>query len=295
MGRSRLESPWNPLGLFAAARNTGRVPKLLETLIAGLERPREITAQVVNHLVGTYGIDRGGIGAFVVNELSKLEDYEIDLILSPLFTPTLGDQSVVAELLGRESVSKSQWPGFIEQLAARPTRAQLVTDDGQTHAVPLRAVTLERYVHRLRLDATIPEPLFNLLNHLPPAADRPMLKAVARRAIWENAGRQQLLMSYLTSATSGDGYQLDDAVELLKLAETYEPANVAELRSRIPHWQQVLRQEINEAGNPKPFFNERVQEMHGGGRDQRRQDNSRLSTKENEFAFLERLQAVLKG
>jgi hypothetical protein len=44
-------------------------------------------------------------------------------------------------------------------------------------------VTLERYVHRLRLNATIPEPLFKLLHHLPPAADRPLLKAVARQAV----------------------------------------------------------------------------------------------------------------
>ena len=284
---------WNPLGLFAPAINTEGVLNLLEALVAELERPREITAQVVNHLIGTYGIDRGGVGAFLVSELPKLEDYEVDLILSPLFTPTLRDQSVFAVLLGRDSVPKSQWPGLIQQLVARPTRTQLVTDDGETYSVPLREVTLERYVHRLRLEATISESLFKLLNHLPPAADCPMLKAIARRAIWENAVRQQILAGYLTSATSGDEYRLDDAVELLKVAETYEPADGAELLARIPHWQQVLREEINDAVSPKPFFNERVQEMHGGGRDQRPQNNSRVTAKENEMAFLERLQRVL--
>jgi len=270
------------------------VPNLLDALAAELERPREITAQVASHVIGTYGIDRGAVGEFLANELSKLEDYEIDLILSPLFTPTLRDQAVFAELLGRESVSRSAWPGLIQQLAARPTQAQLVSDDGLTHAVLLREVTLERFVHRLRLEATIPEPLFNLINHLAPVADRPMLKAIARRAIWETTGRQQMLMAYLTATAGGGEYRVLDAVELLKLAETYEPANVADLLSRIPHWQQVLRQEINEAANPKPFFNERVQEMHGGGRDQRRQDNSRVNAKENEQAFLERLERVFR-
>jgi hypothetical protein len=33
--------------------------------------------------------------------------------------------------------------------------------------------------------------------------------------------------------------------------------------------------------------------MHGGGRDQRKQDDFRLSAKEGEFAFLGRLQEVL--
>jgi hypothetical protein len=273
--------------------NNAPVSNLLEALAAALERPRAITAQVIHHLVSTHGIGRDQIGAFLAGELPKLEDYEIDLILSPLFTPTLKDQSVFAEGLGRESVPRTEWPGLVQQLAGRPTRAQLVTDDGQTHVVPLREVTIERFVHRLRLDGTIPGPLFEAINHLAPAADRPLLKAIARRAVWEEAGRRQILVAYLTTAASGEAYRLADAVDLLKLTETYEPADVGDLLARIPHWQQVLLQEINEATGPKPFFNERVQEMHGGGRDQRRQDHSRVSAMENERAFLDRLQRVL--
>jgi hypothetical protein len=159
--------------------------------------------------------------------------------------------------------------------------------------VPLRDVTIGRFVHRLRLDATIPDPLFRLIGQLPPATDRPLLMAIARRATWDNDGRREILTRYLSTAAGGESYRLDDAVELLKLAETYQPASVAELLAHIPHWLQVLRQEINEAAGAKPFFNERVQDLHGGGRDQRRQDNSRISAKENERAFLERLQQVL--
>lgn len=274
--------------------NTVLVSNLLEVLVAELERPREITAQVANHLIGTYGVSRDGIGALLVNEMPGLEDYEVDLILSPLFTPTLRDQAVIGGLLGRESVSRAEWPALVRQLATRPTRAQLVADDGQIFAAPLREVTIERYVYRLRLDGTIAGPLFELISHRPPAADRPMLQAIARRAVWEQAGRRQILTSYLGAAAGSEAYRLDDAVELLKLAETYEPANTADLQAHIPHWQRVLRQEINDASGPKPFFNERVQELHGGGRDQRRQDNSRVHAKEREMAFLERLERWLK-
>jgi hypothetical protein len=257
-----------------------------------LERARELPAQVVNHLSGTYSLDRDAIGGFLVNELPRLEDYEIDLALSPVFTPSLRDQSVFAEMLGQESVPATEWPGLIQQLVARPTRAQLVTEDGRNHSVPLRDVSLERYVHRLRLDATIPEPLFKLLDHLPPS-DRPMLKAVARRAVWENEARREILVRYLSAVAGDDAYRLDDVVKLLKLAETYQPADIASLLAQIPHWLQVLRQEINESGGGKPFFNERVEELHGGGRDQRRLDNSRVTAKVNEQAFLERLQQLL--
>jgi len=268
--------------------------QLLETLAAELERPRRLPAQVVNHLSGTYGLDRDAIGDFLVNRLAELEDYEIDLALSPVFTPTLPDQAVFAELLGQESVPASEWPGLIQQLVVRPTRAQLVTADGLTHSTPLRDVSIGRFVHRLRLDATIPAPLFALVSQFPPG-DQPLLKAVARRAVWENEPRREILARYLTATIGGATNRLADSVELLKLAETYQPADVAGLVAQIPQWLQVLRQEINESGGGKPFFNERVEELHGGGRDQRHQDNSRVTAKENERAFLERLQQVLTG
>lgn len=263
---------------------------LLELLTAELERPREVSAQVIKHLVGTHGVAREAIGAFLIAELPKLEDYEVDLILAPLFTPTLKDQAVFAELLGQTSVTAGQWPALTQQLVTRPTVARLVTEDSVTHPVPLREVTVERFVHRLRLEGVIADDIFQMIGCLPQATDRALLKAIARRAVWANAGRREILSRYLESA--GAAFRSDDAVALLKLVETYEPVDMAELVARIPQWQQVLRQEINESG-AKPFFNERVEELHGGGRDQRRGDNSRVAAKENEQAFLERLEKLL--
>jgi hypothetical protein len=267
--------------------------RLLENLAAELERPRELSAQVVNHLTGTYGLDRATIGTFLSKELLQLEDYEIDLALSPLFTPTLQDQAVFAEHLGQESVPVTRWPALIELLVTRPTRAQLVTADGQRLSVPLRDVTIERYVHRLRLEATIPGPLFKLLSELHPPSDRPLLQAVARRAVWENPARREILTRFLASAIGTTANRLNDAVALLKVVESYQPTDPASLLAQIPNWLAGLRQEINDSAGGKPFFNERVEELHGGGRDQRRQDNSRITAKENERAFLERLQQGL--
>lgn len=268
--------------------------EILKILAAELERPRELTAQVIAHLTGTYSLEREDLGGFLVTELPKLEDYEIDLILSPLFTPTLADQAVVAGQLGRTAIPVAEWPALVQQLVARPTRTQLITPDAREHSVPLRDVTIERFVHRLRLEATIPEPLFELIHHWPRTAERSLLQAIARRAVWETDGRRGILVRWLTAVNGGGDYQLAEVQELLKLAEIYQPADERELLAQIPHWVQVLRQEINESG-VKPFFNERVEELHGGGRDQRRQNNSRVAAKESERAFLERLQRMLAG
>ena len=152
------------------------MPSLLELLAAELEKPRLLPPQVAKHLAGTYGVSLDGIGEFLVNELPKLEDYELDLILSPAFTPTLEEQAVFAAHLGRDSVAQEQWPALVAALAARPTRAQLLAEERLPVEVTLRGVTLERYVHRLRLHGTIPVGFFQRIEESP-TVDRALLKA----------------------------------------------------------------------------------------------------------------------
>ena len=110
-----------------------------------------------------------------------LEDYEQDLILSPLFTPKLADQAFFAELLGTESVPKAEWPVLVQQLAQRPTRAQFITRDKALHTVTLPEIILERYVYCLRLDGAIPEPLWRLLEQ-EPFLGVPLLNGVQKKA-----------------------------------------------------------------------------------------------------------------
>ena len=266
---------------------------LLEALATQLQRPRDVTIQVADYLGGNYEVDRDGIGVFFSTRLPELEDYEHDLILSPLFTPKLADQAIFADLLGKDSVPREQWPALIQQLFSRPTRGHLVTSDRQVHEILLREVTLERYVHRLRLDGSIPDALYALLERVSSGSDPSIVKAIARRAIWEAGSRRGILMRYLTSAGTRGSYQQEDVIHLLDLAESYKPADVAALLAMIPQWQKGLQHEIDTSDTPKPFFTAQTQGEHGGDRDHRRSDSRRLEMKKNELAALGRLQQML--
>ena len=120
-----------------------------------------------------------------------------------------------------------------------------------------------------------------------------MLKAIARRAVWEKAGPQSILVRYLSNAIDRNSYSLEDAIELLNLVEGRKPADVPDLQARMFGWQEALRQQIDGTG-ARPFFHADIQLMHGGSRDQR-QDDQRASAKERELAFLKRLQQILSA
>src|SRR5437016_4267663 len=68
-----------PLGQASSNLDTDDVQQLIDTIFTELERPREITAQVVKYLDGAYAVDRDAVPAFLLQELPKLEDYEHDL------------------------------------------------------------------------------------------------------------------------------------------------------------------------------------------------------------------------
>ena len=265
----------------------------VDAVAAELERPRALLKQVVDHLASHYSVSRDELGAFFTSQLDALEDYEVDLLFSPLFTPTLTDQSLFSDLLDGQTLPASAWPVLVHKLIDRPTVAHLTTEDGITHAIKLREVSLERFVTRLNLDVVIPDPLGKLLHSLPPAEDRALLKALARRIVWNKEPRRAVLFRYLLAATSEGFYRREDLLVLLKLMETYQPKDAADLLARIPHWQEVMKNEMLSAASPKPFFAARVQELHGGGRDQRHQDDSLISGKQRELEFLGRLQGVL--
>ncbi len=59
----------------------------VDAVAVELERPRVLLKQVVDHLASHYSVSRDELGAFFTSQLDALEDYEVDLLFSPLFTP----------------------------------------------------------------------------------------------------------------------------------------------------------------------------------------------------------------
>ena len=237
-------------------------------------------------------MSRDALGPFLENQVGGLEDVEIDLLFSPQFTPTLVDQAAFSALLDEDRLPAEQWEVLIEALTVRPTVARLVTEDGVEHPVTLTDISIARFVERLNLDAGIAEPLARLLESMPPAEDRGLLKAIARRPCFQADAHREILFQFLVKTTSEDAYSLTDILSLLELVETYRPADIADLIGRVPHWLDVLENEVTAAGQPKPFFAERVQELHGGGRDQRHADGSLIARKKRNMEFLKRLESI---
>ena len=87
----------------------------VDAVAAELERPRPLLKQVVDHLASHYSVSRNELGVFFTDQLGALEDYEVDLLFSPLFTPTLAEQAVFSDLLDRQTLPGCEWPGLVRR------------------------------------------------------------------------------------------------------------------------------------------------------------------------------------
>lgn len=268
---------------------------LLDLIAAGLERPRPLPEQVYKQLSAQHGVGRDEAARFLAEELPKLEDFEVDLALSALFTPTLADQAPVAAYLVDRAVPAAEWPELIRQLAGRPCRASLGLDGEVTVVVPLREVLVDRYVRRLRLEGSVDPGVLGIIQSLAPERERAVLLAVARRAAWETPGRGEILRRHLARLAGEDRPLAAEAADLLRLVEAYQPADAGQLLGWLPAWREAIRKQIEESDRPSPFFNERVEELHGHGRDQRGAARETRRRKQTELGLLERLAVTLSS
>ncbi|MBI1864624.1 MAG: hypothetical protein HYR98_02630, partial [Nitrospirae bacterium] len=88
-----------------------------------LAAARPVTPQVSRHLQSHHGIPSGDEAAFLESRLPLLEEYEAELILSPLFTPTVEDQARVSPLLGDPPPSAAAVEELVARLERRSTEA----------------------------------------------------------------------------------------------------------------------------------------------------------------------------
>jgi hypothetical protein len=94
---------------------------------------------------------------FLMCACHVLEEYELDILFSPMFTPTLDERAELSDLFLDWRPDAGQLAQLVAELAAEVPYATVRLPDGTESPLTLHAVMVERYVRLLRLDQG-PEP-----------------------------------------------------------------------------------------------------------------------------------------
>src|SRR5437899_1496101 len=128
--------------------------QLTDRLAALLRRPRPLPPQAERQLAQHLAEHRAtSMTSFLLAAAGLLEEYELDIVFAPVFTPTLDERAELADLLFHWRPSEQQLREIVPELCERVGHALVLLPDGTQAKLTLHEVMIERYVRLLRLDA----------------------------------------------------------------------------------------------------------------------------------------------
>ena len=268
--------------------------KLIEMIEAELTKPRQITEQVLNHILSHYSYTLDQIDKFFNEEISKLEDYEIDILFSPIFTPKIQDKAVFSKILDEVDISEDEVDEIIKNLEAKNLKSNfyIVLKSGdkifeKRFSIQLNSVNLRRYVKLLNLDCKPSEQLSKALEVVF-GNESDNAKAILRDKFWKEQWREEFLKAYLIYITGHGNASFEKFEFLLKILRGNPTASdiyeVYELISDIIQWTEV---QVNVLKSGKrQFFNELIEQFYREeGSDKRIQKEEELRERETELRY----------
>jgi hypothetical protein len=152
--------------------------QLKTRLAAMLARPRALKPQTERQITSYLAEHSSTLPAFLLCAADVLEDYEVDIVFGPLFTPTLDERAEISELLVRWQPSGEQLEKLVRELRAELEHLTILLPDGTEAKLTLHEVMIERFVRLLRLDCQPDNKSAESLQDTLPPALRPVALAL---------------------------------------------------------------------------------------------------------------------
>lgn len=251
---------------------------ILDQLRTDLTRPRRLTSQVRRHLASNYGVADDEIVTFLERELPHFEEFQVELLFGPLFTPSLDDRARYSDLLGENAPEAREVEALIDRLRSEGLACPLELDSGETFRLIVTDVLSERYVGLLYLDHPPGAVLRERVIEVAPPDDRDLVLATLREEVWQEPSRRQWLSAFLEATAKRESFslaKLNLLGDLLRGRAHTETSRVLDLARSLL---EDRRRHFVEVGPTKPFFARHIEEWHGHGRDQRRSDPEEIES-----------------
>src|SRR5438034_5032641 len=131
------------------------IEPLTDRLASLLSRPRALPPQTERQLAAHLAEHRStSLASFLLAAGDLLQEYELDIVFAPVFTPTLDERAELADLLYHWRPSEQQLlQEVVPKLRAAVGHAIVLLPDGTSAKLALHEVMVERFVRLLRLDA----------------------------------------------------------------------------------------------------------------------------------------------
>lgn len=197
---------------------------IFEVLKADLVAPRTLLTQVLNEINDRYTYPQERVPAFFNEKFPQLEDYEVDLLFSPQYTPAEHHRLQYIPILGGAALTENDVKQLRQRLAEEKLNTSFRSEDETVEVtVPVHEVFIDRYVNLLKLDNTLPEGVHEAISRLVPTASQNEANLLARDVIWHDPIRRQILLAFLNVFQQRSNFSIVKLSYLTNFIRTYRP------------------------------------------------------------------------
>lgn len=234
---------------------------LLKKLAEDLSRERVISPQVLEYISGHYHVGEADLADFFANRIPELEEYELDLIFSPLFTPTFEDKAGYAPILEAEALDAQEIRQTVQMLVEKPVYGHFLTPRRENIPMVLKDVMIERFVGRLSLDKPIHPDVYAAIEAAVPENSRPQVVTLARNSVWQDLWRQEMFKAFLTVFHKRHNFALEKVSYLTDFVRTYRPSGLEDLERQLESLIQSCRKDL-ESVQGRSFHDPHLKELY---------------------------------
>lgn len=239
---------------------------ILEVLRADLTAPRILLAQVLDEIGDRYGYPETRLPLFFTEKMPQLEDYEVDLLFSPQYTPAEHNRLEYIPLLGAAALSPAEVARLKRDLNEEALTVLLRTPDERVEVVvPLHEMFIERYVNLLKLDQPLPAGLYDEIARYVPEASRNEINLLARESIWREEGRTRILVAFLRLCAARNTFSTLKISFLANFVRTYRPVGLEDLPRQLESLIRSCRADM-ETVDTRGFHDEQLKALNAGNR-----------------------------
>ncbi|MBF0455719.1 MAG: hypothetical protein HQL72_12990 [Magnetococcales bacterium] len=192
---------------------------------------RVLTAKTATAIINGMEVDEAiaGLGS---DKIMELEEYELELLLSPLFTPTDDDRAACESALPPEGIDTDAVCHLQKQLCRANLSCQVMygVDVG---SLMIPNIVVERFVRLLGLSSPVEKGVAELLESVVAVDDRHRAFSLARRPVWRNSQNSRVLAVCLEKMAQKKSFSAEKMDFLTSFVRTYRPKEPESLVDRL--------------------------------------------------------------
>lgn len=189
--------------------------------------------------------------------LSIRESFEVEWLLSSLFTPAHLEREACESLLPPEGLADEMIERLVTVLASENLFCP-VSFGHRERLVPVLAVVIERYVRLLHLRASVHPVLLPVLHGWEDASERLLLASLARRSVWQTESRARMLQDVLEAMRERGSFRVEKVRFLTDFVGSYRPVDTPELLRALANLVEAYHQD-----NAHPVYNQQLEHYQG--------------------------------